>query len=749
MNELIIARPNHLPHGQSFAKLTAVKMTRRVYSLALAGLLVLAGVRSASAAETFVESGIERVGRQPVIITFAPGQEAKILDVLKTHGHTVSSKHPSIGGLSVEIDGSDVADLLAHGALGITRSHKLEFESARSVRGNAKIQPKLDPTAAQGQNVSTLRLSLGLEAGAEKNRNSDVVNGSGVKIAIIDSGLAAELAGSDEFPQVKCRDYTKPEMSSVCRDDFGHGTHVAGLIASTGALSGYMFQGVAPNATLLVMKVLDASGAAMESTVIQAIEDAVMDGARVINLSLGHRITQPARWDPLVQAIEAASRKGVIVVVAAGNRGPASATISSPGNAPSAITVGAADGKTTVTRADDYVIGFSSRGPTWYDGFAKPDVVAPGVNLFSNAAAGSTLVMEKSKKKPGTSTYPQEVVGSAALIDLSGTSMAAAVTTGVVALELDANAHQLKAPLTPNAAKAILEYTAIKLPNADVLTQGAGQINAAGAIELAGKIDTTVAVGKSWLPGGVTPASQIGGTTYEWAQNIIWGTSVLGGRFIYFNGLMWDDNIIWGTGVVRGRSLVAGRSFDNIIWGTNVNVIQKSVVWNLDDGDNIIWGTHLAQFRVIGQRVGNKIVWARDDVDNIIWGTLDADNIVWGTDDGDNIIWGTWSSDGDNIIWGTTDDDNIIWGTSLAQDNIIWGTSAPKSAIVGSNGVQKIVWAKNDVDNIIWGTADSDNIIWGTADDNIIWGTDEGDNIIWGTDDGDNIIWGTSVGGGN
>jgi hypothetical protein len=338
--------------------------------------------------------------------------------------------------------------------------------------------------------------------------------------------------------------------------------------------------------------------------------------------------------------------------------------------------------------------------------------------------------------------------------------VAAAVATGVVALELDAN----KSPLTPNAAKAILEYTAIKLAKTDALTQGAGQINAAGAVQLAGSIDTTVSTGSWWLQDGVPGSSSIGGTTYAWSQNIIWGTSVVTGRFIYYKNLMWDDNIIWGTGVVRGKNLIGGSKHikvggkfydDNIIWGTDLRIARRNIVFpkasdnnvsGTDDGDNIIWGTQLTQFRVVGERVGNNILWAKDDADNIIWGTLDDDNIIWGTDDGDNIIWGTWSGDGDNIIWGTTADASIVSGKSRADANIIWGTSAPLSQILTIKGGSTIVWAAEDSDNIIWGTAD-DNIIWGTSDDNIIWGTDDGDNIIWGTDDGDNIIWGTSLGG--
>ena len=135
---------------------------------------------------------------------------------------------------------------------------------------------------------------------------------------------------------------------------------------------------------------------------IDAVEFAIANksrfGINVINLSLGHPIYEPAATDPLVQAIETAVRAGIVVVVAAGNYGynPAMgqtgyAGIASPGNAPSAITVGADVTNNTLTRLDDRLADYSSRGPTWYDGFAKPDVLAPGQSLVSTDAVGSTL----------------------------------------------------------------------------------------------------------------------------------------------------------------------------------------------------------------------------------------------------------------------------------------------------------------------------------------------------------------------
>jgi serine protease AprX len=733
-------------------------LRRRLSSLLLAGLCVLLGAGSAAAQETYVEKSLKNSGHstQHVIITIAPGHENEVLATLQRRGAGIKSQHPSINGVSARIHGDDVSELARHGAVSITSDALVHVSAApAAAKGTTKIA--LDPNAPQGQTVSTLRLSLGLTAGASSNLASGVVNGSGVGVALVDSGIypgadfGARIKGFYDFTRLDRRH--RPTQPAPY-DDHGHGTHVAGLIGSAGAAPGYMFQGVAPNVNLVAFKVLDKNGASSTSTVIAAIEFIIAHrstlGVQIINLSLGHPVTAPAKFDPLVQAIEQASAHGLTVVVAAGNDGPGYGSINSPANAPSAITVGAADGRTTVARNDDYVPSFSSRGPTWYDGLAKPDVIAPGVNLYSDASPGSTLVNSKAP------VFQQETVDGVKLVDLGGSSMAAAVATGVLALEFDANAHQNVEPLTLNAAKAILEYTATRVADADYLTQGAGQINAAGAVQLASSINTLAAVNSWWLQTGVSGSSTIGGQNLPWAQNIIWGPAVLSGRFIYYNNRMWDDNIIWGSGSVRGNNIVRparrvlGKFFDdNIIWGSEVTVLRKNIVWSTEAADNIIWGSNLAQFRVVGERVGKKIVWGSAALDNIIWGSLNFDNIIWGTNDGDNIIWGTWF--GDNIIWGTTADDNIIWGSSSSDDNIIWGTSSLVRSVLKTLrtkfGGDNIIWGTADSDNIIWGTGDTDNIIWGTNDDNIIWGTsDDGDNIIWGTDLLDNIIWGTGDG---
>ena len=169
-------------------------------------------------------------------------------------------------------------------------------------------------------------------------------------------------------------------------------------------------------------------------------------------------------------------------MAAAGNFGRTAAGdqvyggITAPGNAPWVLTVGAYDAHGTAATSDDEMAPFSSKGPTAVDYRAKPDVVAPGIRVTSLAAAGSTLVVN----------YPNSVVsgvgprGTGAYLTLSGTSMAAPAVTGVVALMLQANPT-----LTPNAVKALIQYTAIEEPGVTLLAQGAGEVNADGAVRLA------------------------------------------------------------------------------------------------------------------------------------------------------------------------------------------------------------------------------------------------------------------------
>ena len=236
---------------------------------------------------------------------------------------------------------------------------------------------------------------------------------------------------------------------------------------------------------------------------------------------------------------------------------------------------------------------------------------------------------------------------------LSGTSMAAAVTSGTVALLLESSKQRFGVKPAPNAVKAMLMASALGMADADgvrydTLTQGAGGLNGGGALSLAAALDPRRPVGDSWLVAGVSEFTTIDGQVIPWAQNIVWGDNIVWSDALYTHYAMWSHNIVWG---------------DNIVWSDSLRVLTQAT--------NIVWSDAMSWM--------DNIVWG----DNIVWS--DAANIVWS--DADNIVW----SDRDNIVW--SDRDNVVWGD---LKNIVWSDAA------------NIVWS--DADNIVW--SDADNIVW-------------------------------------
>ncbi len=211
---------------------------------------------------------------------------------------------------------------------------------------------------------------------------------------------------------------------------------------------------MAPAAHLINLKVLDSNGTGEAADVIDAIDFAIRFrhelGIRVINLSLGAAPTQSYRDDPLCLAVERAVKAGIVVVASAGNYGstpdgkPIYGSITSPGISPHAITVGALRTQGTEDPSDDEVAPWSSKGPTLVDHIVKPDLVAPGSKIVSTAVKGTTLVNQ----------FPDRLLdgpGARDYFSMSGTSMAAAVVSGAVALLLDGRPE-----LTPLQAKFAL-----------------------------------------------------------------------------------------------------------------------------------------------------------------------------------------------------------------------------------------------------------------------------------------------------
>jgi len=526
-----------------------------------------------------------------VIVTTREGAHDRVKASLHDRD-AVLHDHAFINALTAEMSVDELRSLV--------RSDDVE-----SVSIDALVRAHADNVGTLAEN--NLLPVLGLPANP-----TDV--GHDVVVAVLDSGIV----NNDQIPVAAFYDFLKDGVKTKQYDDYGHGTHVAGVIQAKDDKSDARYRSVGHGAKLIGMKVLAGDGSGYTSTVIDAIDFAIANKSAlkidVINLSLGHPILEPAATDPLVQAVERAVAAGIVVVVAAGNEGMNRTTgevgyagITSPGNAPSAITVGAVDTNKTITRIDDVVAPFSSRGPTWYDGYMKPDVVAPGRRIVSFMAKGSYLYKN----------YPAWYVDVATrtYMSLSGTSMAAAVTTGVVADIIRASraANGGHAP-TPNTVKAILEFTATALPNADALTQGAGEINAAGAIELARAIDLGAPLSSWWLAMGVIPTTTLAtGETVTWSQHIVWGDQYILGDYMYSNDPAWGLHIVWGDHVVWGNRLVWGTADESLVWGDRL-------VW----GTHVVWGTSVLAFDTGGTLLyGNQINWRNVTADRLVWGTLD------------------------------------------------------------------------------------------------------------------------------
>ncbi|HWG49756.1 MAG TPA: S8 family peptidase [Candidatus Acidoferrales bacterium] len=453
-------------------------------------------------------------------------------------------------------------------------------------------------------------------------RQQYTLDGSGIGIAVIDSGVynhddlqnasgtASRIVYSESFVP----------GDSATTDLYGHGTHVAGILAGNGrdSATGYAQQyvGLAPKANIINLRVLDKNGAGSDSAVIAAIQRAIdlknTYNIRIINLSLGRPVYESAGQDPLCQAVEAAWKAGIVVVVAAGNSGRDNsggtdgyATIQSPGNDPLVITVGATKTNGTATRLDDYVASYSSKGPTLLDHVVKPDLVAPGNRIVSLVSPSSYLAQNYQDLEVNPLTVCVTVLGintcstgpSNKYMRLSGTSMATPVVAGAAALML-----QKDPTLTPDSIKARMMKTAWKgypqaswgydswgrgyLSQYDVFTIGAGYLDVYAALQ-----SSDVASGSTASPTAVynsstgqASLSMSGpvsyGSSITWGSSIIWGNSIVWGTTAVLN-----DSIIWGNSIIWGQSGVSGNT---IIWGSCVNQNQTTVsaLSDGEDGEN-------------------------------------------------------------------------------------------------------------------------------------------------------------------
>ena len=396
--------------------------------------------------------------------------------------------------------------------------------------------------------------------------------GQGVTVAVLDTGI-------DNLPDFAGRLIGGVDLTGAnnpFQDSYGHGTFVAGLIAGNGASSGGsggsggQYEGEAPGADLVSVKVAGATGQTDLATVIQGVQWAVDNelayNIRVLNMSLGFQPFQSTVVNPLDQAVQAAWNAGIAVVASAGNAGPSNGTIMSPGDDPLVITVGALDDMAQPVVADDEMTNFSSAGPTSPDGWVKPDLVTSGRSVVSLAAPGSTIY----NQNPSARIGPGNFVGS-------GTSFSTAITSGAAALILSANPR-----LTPDELKARLLGTTSPGPVGNPFVDGHGALNAYAAANSAPmNLSQSVAGAVLTLLGATVSLSPVASLANTWNPNIWSGVSWpqgSGGNTSWngsawngsaWNGFTWSSHA-WNDGGWAGAdwngSAWAGAAWDGTTW---------------------------------------------------------------------------------------------------------------------------------------------------------------------------------------
>jgi serine protease AprX len=433
------------------------------------------------------------------------------------------------------------------------------------------------------------------------------VNGQGVVVAVVDSGIStAHPALAKKV--VAAVSFVTGDPSTD--DAFGHGTHVAGIIAGIGSVASKVTPlytgGIAPGAQLVNVRVLGADGSGYTSDVIAGIDWVIANRAkyniRVVNLSLGHPVAESSLTDPLCAAVYRAVNAGLVVVAAAGNMGRSAdghmvlGSIMSPGNSPFAITVGATNTFGTVSRSDDAVATYSSRGPTRFDMTVKPDLAAPGNHIISLEAYGSYLPRN----------YPAvHVAGSGpnSYMFLSGTSMATPMVSGGAALLLQGSPG-----LTPAQIKLILQSGATYMRNGGLLGAGAGNANfwasrKSAANGLTATLTTVIgglgvsASGASFWDAGTLQNRLYAGTGIRLLSLLELPLVLLDPSRLHYGdlnliGLLNPLQSIAPKWMLYGE--VAGwTQSQTIMWGTQIYDPQgQTIMWGTSDmGDTIMWGT--------------------------------------------------------------------------------------------------------------------------------------------------------------
>jgi serine protease AprX len=509
-----------------------------------------------------------------VIVRRDPGAPIDLDALVASVGGTVRQALPLINGVAATVPEGQVGHLeVQPGIVEVTADSALTLDVPSPTTGWTSGNAAFDfveqdfGKAHGGSSFSSLTSdNLAEVTGADKAWRS--ATGKGVDVALIDSGVlpVAGMGAVVNGPDLSF-DSQSPELRHL--DAFGHGTHLAGIINGNGD----GVRGLAPDARLVNVKVAAANGAADVSQVIAAIDWVVQNrdrnglNIRVLALAFGTDGIQRYDLDPLAYAAEVAWRKGIVVVVSAGNQGATVTSLTNPAQDPFVIAVGASEPHGTFTTGDDTVAEFTNRGSS----ARGVDLVAPGRSLVSLRAPGSFIDQR----------HPEGRVGDR-FFRGSGTSQSAAVVAAAAALVLEEHPSY-----SPDDVKWTLRKTAKSLPMADRQAQGSGAVDLRRAVEapIASGVDTT----QRWAPSTGTGSLDAARGTYRISQD---GVVLDGERDIFgtpWDGVSWSgvswSGVSWSGGEWNGVSW-SGSGWGGVSWS---GVSWSGVSWSGVSWSGVSW----------------------------------------------------------------------------------------------------------------------------------------------------------------
>ena len=537
-------------------------------------------------------------------------------DLRAPHAHgervrvIVQGAEPALGSLRSRLRGLVRRDLGSGLALDLSRGELEKLSRDGSVSHISGDVPVAADMAITNRITRASELWEGTSGGLLGLFRTPGYTGEGIGIAVVDSGISSHAAiGS----RVVARANFVSWEPYAAGDAFGHGTHVAAAVAgspsSASRVTSAYAGGSAPGAHLIDVRVLGTRGMGLTSDVIAGIDWAVANktrfNIRVMTLALGHPVTEPSTTDPLCRAVARASAAGIVVVASAGNYGrtsdgaPVLGGITSPGNSPFALTVGAIDPNGTIDRRDDAVATYSSRGPTRYEFAVKPDVVAPGTRLVSAEAYRSYL----------STTYPQwHLAGSGtnAYMKLSGSSMATGVVAGGVALLLDKNPG-----LNPTQVKIALQMGATYVRDGGLVGGGAGSVNFEQSSRLIdqGLVSQLLRSVDNLLGTSSGAAFHDTGSMIDGVYN---GTGIRLLNLLDLGGLLGDGLEPGLLNLLGLTNPLAGMPANRLVWGEVADWSSSYyLVWGntiqAPSGQYLVWGNN-------EQTQSNYLVWGNTAV---------------------------------------------------------------------------------------------------------------------------------------